>query len=271
MRFRMIALALAVAACEPDAGDEQSIVPSEPIAVSFEGADARARAARAAHGERLSRVLGCRGCHGKQMEGKRFYELYASNLTRDLAGYSDKQLERLLREGVRPSQADVWGMPSELFQHLSEADMQALIVHLRTLKPTGGPTQPRLPWEPDAARMIAAGKIKPAADTVKQTRDLGPVDLGPTHALGRYITRVTCAECHGAELKGGDDTPDLIVAGGYSRAEFEKLMTQGIPTGGRKFKNQLMADVAQSRFSQFTRHERDALYAYLKARAEQPQ
>jgi hypothetical protein len=33
----------------------------------------------------------------------------------------------------------------------------------------------------------------------------------------------------------------------------------------------MMSGVAKHRFSYLTQHERDALYAYLKARAEQPQ
>lgn len=55
--------------------------------------------------------------------------------------------------------------------------------------------------------------------------------------------------------------------GGYSRPEFEKLITQGIPTGNRKLR-EMMSDVAKTRFVHLTPHERDELYAYLKARAE---
>ena len=80
---------------------------------------------------------------------------------------------------------------------------------------------------------------------------------------------MTCAECHGAELKGRGN-PDLIVAGAYSREEFDRLMTQGIATGGRKLKP-MMEGVSRDRFSQMTPRERGALYAYLKARAEAPQ
>jgi hypothetical protein len=61
--------------------------------------------------------------------------------------------------------------------------------------------------------------------------------------------------------------PNLVVAGGYTRAEFERLMTQGIAAGNRKI-NPVMAGVARTRFSHFTPHERDALYSYLRARAE---
>jgi hypothetical protein len=46
-------------------------------------------------------------------------------------------------------------------------------------------------------------------------------------------------------------------------------MTRGIAAGNRKI-NPVMAGVARTRFSHFTPHERDALYAYLKARAERP-
>lgn len=258
-RRLLVAVSLAVAACE-----------AEPPPTAFDGAEAKEAAARVAHGKRIADVLGCTGCHGANLQGERFYELYASNLTRDLGGYSDADIERALRQGVPKNGRDLWGMPSELFQHLSEPDMAALIAFLRSLKPAGGPTQPPLPFPPDVRELIAKGEIKPAAAFVRDSSTLGPVDLGPDHALGRYVTRVTCAECHGPDLKGNHrDTPDLIAAGAYSREEFERLLTEGVPTGGRKLK--LMELVAKERFAKLTLHERDALYAYLKARAEQPQ
>jgi mono/diheme cytochrome c family protein len=163
-------------------------------------------------------------------------------------------------------------MPSELFQHLSQADLEALVAYLRTVKPLGEPSPDPKPG-PRAVREIKSGLAKPAAILVRERASTLPADLGPSHALGRYITSVTCAECHGPELKGHQTeegkTPDLVVAGGYSRDEFEKLITHGIPTGGRKIA-ELMQGVAKSRFSHLTPHERDELYAYLKARAEMP-
>jgi len=180
----------------------------------------------------------------------------------------------VLRTGVPRDGRKLWGMPSEIFQHLSDADMKALIADLRSTAPDGKPTQPPKPWEADAQEMIAKGDLKTAQDTVSQDKLIAPVDLGPRYALGRYIARVTCAECHGPKLDGAPvakpgEPPNLIVAGSYSRPEFETLMTQGIPSGGRKFKNPLMGEVARERFSHFTKHERDSLYAYLKARSEQ--
>lgn len=260
--------ALLLAACQ-----QQPKPAAKPAEISFEGADVTDAAALRAHGERISWTLGCRGCHREKLEGGSFYERYASNLTRDLPKYSDAEIERVLRTGVPRDGRELWGMPSEIFQHLSAADMKALIADLRSTNPDGKPTQPPKPWEPDAKKMIADGELKTAKDTALQDKMLAPVDLGPKYALGRYITRVTCAECHGPELNGDPkrrtgEPPNLIVAGGYSRAEFETLMTNGIPSGGRKLKNALMGEVARERFTHFTPHERDELYAYLKARAE---
>ena len=269
--IRWIATAgmLALGACDPPAGDgpAASLVPA---AVTFDGAQAQGLAAKRAHGDRLTSVLGCRGCHGKELLGKDFYGVPSANLTRDIHKMSDAQFHRALRAGERTDKRDMWAMPSEIFQHLGDPDMAALIAYLRTLKPAGDPTPPLPPFSADVRKGIAEGKYKPAAQWVSETKDKTPIDLGESHALGRYITLVTCAECHGSRLEGfGKETPDLIVAGAYSRAEFETLMTKGVPNGPRKL--DLMAMVAQSRFSRMTVAERDALYGYLKARAEQPQ
>jgi mono/diheme cytochrome c family protein len=264
MRHWGIAVLLLTAACQ-----QQKPAAKAPQ-IAFDGTEVTNAAATLAHGERLSWALGCRGCHRKELQGGTFYERYASNLTRDLPQYSDAEIERLLRTGVPRDGRVLYGMPSEIFQHLSAADMAALIAELRTLKPGGKPTQPPKPWEADAKALMAKGVIKPATEFVAETKATYPVDLGPGHALGRYITSVTCAECHGPELKGDPSgkPPNLVVAGGYTRAEFETLMTKGVPSGGRKLRDPLMGDVARERFTHFTPHERDALYAYLKARAE---
>ena len=273
--MRRFALAgLLLAGCSPKPAEQP---PAEPAAITFDGADAATPAAKIAHGERLTYVLGCRGCHTKTLQGqtwdddpKGYGVLWSSNLTRAVPTMTDVQLRDLLTKGVHPRRGDLWVMPSQLFQHLSAADVDAVIAHLRSLKPEGETTPDPKPG-PIALRQIKSGQAKPAATLVKERRDMLPFDAGPEYVLGRYITEVTCAECHGPKLEGHHDeegsTPNLIVASGYTRAEFETLLTEGILPNGRKFKNPLMGQVAKNRFSHLTPHERDALYAYLKARA----
>ena len=187
MHQPLILLLLLVSGCGRPEDDQISSKP-ELAQVSFDGADANDLSAKIAHGERISWALGCRGCHGKELQGKRFYELYASNLTREVPRYSDAQLERLIRGGVHPTGRDVWAMPSEIFQHLSDTDLAAITSYLRTLKPAGEPTGKPLPFEADAKKLIAEGKILPAAKSVIRDKFMAPADLGETHSQGRYIT-----------------------------------------------------------------------------------
>lgn len=275
MKYQWIVL-LVAGACQ-----QQPRSAVKPAEITFDGAEVTEAAAMRTHGERLSRVLGCRGCHGKDLQGqnwdndpKGYGVLWASNLTRAIPAMTDAQLRDVLTKGIHPRRRDLWLMPSQMFQHLSSADVDALIAHLRSVKPAGEATPDPRPG-PRALSQIRSGEVKPAAALVRERRDMLPFDAGPSHGLGRYITEVTCVECHGTKLEGRHDeegsTPDLVVASGYSRAEFDTLLIKGIPSGGRKLKNPLMGQVARSRFSHLTPHERDAVYAYLKARAERPQ
>lgn len=279
MRALALALLLTTAACSKV--PQEAAAAATPAAITFDGAQVTNTAARVAHGDRLTQVLGCKGCHTPTLTGQNFLAdapelgaVYASNLTQVIPHYTDGQLLQILRRGVHPTRKNLWIMPAEVFQHLGNADMAALLAYLRTLKPAGTAT-PAPRFTALGSKIIASGKVKPVAQYVSEYRLKQPVDLGPKYALGRYITSVTCAECHGADLTGIPDfeknlsTPNLIVAGGYTRADFERLMTTGVPVGGRKLR--VMDNAAKRRFSMLTSHERDALYAYLKARAEQSQ
>jgi mono/diheme cytochrome c family protein len=273
MRKWGCALLLIVAGCQ-----QQAQRPSGVAQIAFDGAQITDAAAMRTHGERLIHVLGCTGCHGVHLEGTFFTKdepqygpLYASNLSVELPAFSDAQIEDVLRKGVHPERKTVWGMPSEIFQHLSGADMTALIAYLRSIKPVGKKLPPPQ-FSAQDKKDIAGGLYKSAVIGVRETKHVYPVDAGPQYALGRYIASVTCAECHGPKLEGAPGAkpgqpPNLIVAGGYTRDQFETLITKGIPVGGRKL-NPMMSGVATTRFNHLTPHERDALYAYLKARAD---
>jgi cytochrome c553 len=243
---------------------------------SFDGADLSEAPAVLAHGERLSHVLGCTGCHGSGFEGTQMSKpvagrgaLFASNLTLAVRSYDVSDLDRIIRKGIHPVRKTVWRMPSEVFQYLSDRDFHSVLAYLRTLKPDGRPTPPPQ-FGPADRRDIAAGVYEPATVRIEEYRKSQPVDLGRQYSLGRYITMVSSTACHGPALMGdpANKAPDLIVASAYSRAEFERLATKGIPLGGRKL-DPTMYYVALGRLSHMTVHERDALYFYLVARAQQ--
>ena len=257
---------LAIAACH-----------RAPAPVTLDGALTTDKAAIIRHGDRLASVLGCRGCHGRNLQGTFFTKdepqygpLYASNLTVEVPEYTDAQLDGIIRHGVHPERKTVWGMPSEIFQNLADPDFNAVVAYLRTLKPVGSKL-PAPQFSVQDRKDIAANIYQPAVKRVARFKQSQPVDLGPRYALGRYIASVSCEECHGSNLSGDTagpvKTPDLMIVGGYSRADFERLTTKGIPTPARKL-NPMMYYVALGRLTRLTPHERDALYEYLKARAD---
>jgi mono/diheme cytochrome c family protein len=279
MRIAIAVLALAgLGGCEVERSGsaDQPAVEALPAALSFDGADYSNEAAKLEHGKRLARVLGCQGCHGDDFTGTnvtaddpKFGDMNAPNLTLLLPAYSDAELERVIRRGVPRDGREFWFMPSESYQFLSNADLAALMAYLRTLKPTGKPMPP-VRVGPELRRQVAAGIMANAAGMQVRYRDQGPPELGEEHAYGRRLSRIVCAECHNSGLQGFEGfTPSLDLAGPYSHAELETLLTTG--KGKSKPDLGLMTLSAKSRFSMLTPRERSAIIGYIKARAERPQ
>lgn len=278
MRTSMILLAFAsLSACDRNASEsDQPAVPPTPAAITYEGADYRTDAAKLAHGERLSWVFGCKGCHGENLQGKNvsednpeFGDMWAPNVTLKLADYDDAELDKLIRHGVPKDGRSFWFMPSESYQFMSDADFAALIAHLRTFKPVGE-QMPPIRKGPEFERMVASGELKPAVQTIARFKSEPMPDLGEQHALGRFIAQTTCSECHNSQLQGYEDfSPNLDIAGMYSVEELKTLLTTG--KGKAKPDLRLMSETARNRFSKLTPRELDAVVGYVKARADRPQ
>jgi mono/diheme cytochrome c family protein len=278
MRTTLVLLAAAslVACGRNQAETEEPTVAATSAAITYDGVKTSDRAALLAHGERISSILGCKSCHGENFEGKNatpgddIGDMYAANVTLWLPKYSDAELDQLIRHGVPKDGRDLWWMPSENFQYLSDADFASLVAYLRTFEPKGKQLPP-IRKGPEFLKLVKQGELEAAVPTVARFKRERPIDLGDQHRLGRYIAMTTCTECHNSKLQGYEGfTPDLAITGAYSRDEFGRLMTKGIGKDNRKLKP-LMVAVAKDRFARLTRPELDALYAYLKARAEQPQ
>jgi cytochrome c553 len=268
MRNRLaFAVLFLLSACSEDPAEPQPVGP----AIQFE----RASAGLVRHGERLAAVLGCTGCHGGDLTGEDWSEpgfgrLWTANLTRALPDYSDRQLAEVITSGRRPDR-ELWEMPSHLFTQLTADDMTALIAFLRSKRPAGE-IRPAPAFEDGARREIAAGTFVSSPERVRKEGSAWPPDAGQGHALGRYIVRATCAECHGMDLRGGRPNPaavprpDLRIAAAYDAKQFEHLMRTGLAAGNREVS--LMSEVARGRYTHLTDAEIAAIHGYLKRVAE---
>jgi len=259
-----IVSALLIVACGPSPPE----APAAPV-VQF----ANLTGDPVSHGQRLSQVLGCSGCHGADLTGQDWSDdmgvLWTSNLTRSAHSLTDAQLKGAIKDGVRPGR-DLWVMPSHLFTQLSEADTAAIIAYLKS-HPPAGDVHPEPTFTDGLRRAIAEDKIRSSRTDVTRLGQAWPPDAGPQHAFARYAVRATCAECHSMNLTGeqppfgGKPRPDLNVAAAYSLEDFRTLMRTGTAVGGRRL--ELMSEVARGRYSNFTDDEVAAIHAYLVARA----
>jgi mono/diheme cytochrome c family protein len=262
MRHRVIALALLTAACQ-----------RSPAQFTFRGADAATQAATIAHGKRLSVVLDCTGCHGANLQGEDMADkpedgaIYSPNITLKVPTYTDAQLDRLIRHGVPNDGREFWFMPVESFQFLSDKDFAALVAYLRTLKPAGQALPP-FKFNRVEYKDVEQGILGNAQAQISKYRNHPPIDLGPKHAWGRYLVQTTCTECHNNALQGWPNfTPDLDIAGTYSKPELVRLLATGKSKTGRDVG---MSRVARRNYSNLTPTEREAIVDYILARANRP-
>ncbi len=237
----------------------QIAVPTGPAAV--------------AEGQRLTTIRGCTGCHGPQLEGTAFFDdpllgrIPAPNLTQVVAGYSDAELERLLRHGVRKNGKGVVIMPSSMLARLSDADLGAMIAYLRTV--------PRVDHElpvrvigPMGRLGLVMGKFHQEPDLIDQAAPHpGVAPTADRLAYGKYLALTSCTECHGSDLKGappdgGPSGPNLAVVSAYSDSAFRAFFRTGNALGNRRLT--FMSEIAQDRFSHFTDNEVGSLLAFLK-------
>ena len=174
-------------------------VPLTTIHISSDTATVR-------EGARLIRIEHCRECHGEQFTGRAFHhfnnkaDLVAPNITPIVSTYSNEELERLIRHGVKKNGKSVFFMPSHMYYELKEESVAKIIAYLRTLKPM--PTPSDLPFSstfyPLGRLDIIIRKYKGAPERInhKAPGQFAQYDTSRI-AFGKYLTMTACSNCHG--------------------------------------------------------------------------
>jgi len=169
-------------------------------------------AASLARGRYLYASRGCAECHGANGGGRAFIDdgggLYvkAPNISPGpggvVAGYRAQDWVRTVRHGVKPDGRPLFIMPSEDYNRLSDADLGALVAHVRQLPPVRGEgLVARIP--PLVKTLYAAGMIRDAAEKIDHTLPPAPpVAEDGSVRHGAYVATM-CIGCHGARLSGG--------------------------------------------------------------------
>jgi len=166
-----------------------------------------------ARGKHLAESLGeCTVCHGASMGGGRAEPLgplgtmIIPNVTngRDgrLAAYSDGELARLIRHGIKRDGRTVRLMPSTNCSWWPDEDVIALVSWLRTVPPVDG--------DPGVVELSVMAKVLDRLDAIPidvarridHTSTTRPPPPSPDARYGAFVA-TSCRGCHGATLAGG--------------------------------------------------------------------
>ena len=225
-------------------------------------------------GLRLATIYGCNNCHGAKLNGTALWDapgiarISAPNVSRIAREYSDGELERLIRRGVKRDGTSTWLMPSAMFSHLTDEDLGNIIAYVRSVPAIDG-VERELTLRALGRIGVVTQKFQPVAQQIRGDEAHQPPDRSDPLSHGRYLVMTACTECHGARLEGSEivKAPSLLVAAAYSPDDFAKLMRTGTGLGNRELG--LMGEVGRVRFASFTDPEVDAVRTYLEAFVKQ--
>jgi mono/diheme cytochrome c family protein len=243
-----------------------------------------------ARGKHLTESIGAcamSDCHGTDLSGGNTVVMgpvgtfTGPNITAGgkLAEYSDGEIHRLIRHGIRRDGRSVQFMPVEEINWLPDDDIVAIISYLRTVPASDKTTPPtefgilgkvldrrdQLPL--DVARRIDHDAPPPAVP-----------EPGPTKAYGSLIARA-CTGCHGGTLSGGPipgAPPDMPVPPnitphetGIAHYDYDAFIHL-LETGKKPDGKELDPFMPYKALAKMNDDEKKALWAYLQSVAPKP-
>lgn len=219
-------------------------------------------------GERMARIVGCwDGCHGQTGQGgtmkiSGIVKHTAPTLSSVLPQYSDEELARLIRYGLKRNGQSAVGMSSYTLWALGDQDLHNIIAHLRR-QPSLPPIERTMELTWRGRWALVTGAYKVSVEQVDRSRPRWG-DLPQTSPLerGRYLANITCTECHGLDFHGNalEGGPSLLIVASYSVEQFTHLMRTAEPIGGRKLKD----DMTWVKDAPFTDDEIRGIYKFLR-------
>ena len=258
-------------------------VPRETIAVPTDISSIQ-------RGQHLaSAVAACVDCHGPSLAGKIFVDdpalgrIVSPNLTRGRGGigsaFADADFVRAIRHGVDPSGRQLLVMPSDDYNHFSDADLGAIIGYVRSL-PAIETALPSNELRFIGRLLFAVGQLslQPAAGLDHFAPRPPAPAAGLTAEYGRYLAdSAGCPSCHGPGLSGGRvpqaplnavPAANITVAGlgSWSEAEFIRAMRTGMRPDGRV----LNTSMPWPYYAQMTDDELRAIWRFLQVVPARP-
>lgn len=156
---------------------------------------------------------------GATLEDEGNFKLYVPNLTGDaktgLGEWSDDQIARAVRDGVDDDGNLLFPvMPYPAYQHMSDADIQAIVAYLRTVPKVA---QEKPPFDRDIPFM-ASMAMKMGMLHHAPAKNVHAPDAKDRVAYGKYVMYLAhCEECHALGSRGAKGEDDKEFMGGSDK------------------------------------------------------
>ena len=231
-------------------------------------------------GRYLYSTRGCVDCHGANGAGRDFVNdgttrISGPNITPGgvVKAYKEFDWVRIIRHGVKPDGTPAQVMPSEDYNRLTDADLAALVAHVRALPVAqGGVAIVQMPLP--ARVLYGLGAIPDAAQRIDhRLPPQAPLAASDVAAAGKYAANM-CIGCHGESLSGGKivtGPPDWPAAANLTPGEGSSMVRYkdadtflAMLKSGKRPDGSLIAVMPFESLSRMDETEARALYAYLK-------
>jgi cytochrome c553 len=259
--------------------DSMNKVYDIPVPTNITRSTDPAVIARGKHLAESSAACALNDCHGPDLSGGRAIAMgpvatiTGPNVSMLQTVYSDGELARMLRHGIKKDGRSLRLMPSQDFNWMPDSDIIAIISWMRTMPPIDKPN--------GVTEIKTLGKVLDRREAipldVARHIDHDRLDLAgppePTAAYGRFLAR-SCQGCHGKKFSGGpipgapssmavplNLTPDASGLKGFTYDDFDHLLQTGTRKDGRKL-DPMMDTTALSRLDDVEKH---ALFAFLQS------
>jgi len=234
-------------------------------------------------------IAGCANpeCHGTDLSGGRTLQLgpigffTGPNLTAAGFGgtYSDGELRRLVRHGIKRDGRSLQFMPVQDFRWLPDNEVAAIISYLRSIPPV---TRPNGETRFSVLAKVLDRRDEFTLDVARridhQKTDAVPPAPAPTAEYGQFLADA-CRGCHGEHLSGGhipgappsipiplNLTPDATGLAGWNFEDFERLLATRVRRNGKTL-DPFMPAAAYDKLDSLEKH---ALWAYLQSLPPEP-
>ena len=227
----------------------------------------------------------CVSCHGTNLGGGIVVDdpalgrIVAPNLTRGQNGVgntlSDADMARAIRYGVLPDGHSVRVMPADDYNHLSDADLTAIVSYIRSAPPVDS-SLPDNQMGFLGRVLLATGQLP---IMIAERIDLNAprpqeVEQSMTVEYGKYLAdNAGCTGCHGPGLSGGKvpgTPPDYPIAANLTPSGevgqwTEEQFIQTLRTGKNPAGHELSSEMPWKYYKQMSDDELKTIWLFIKS------